>query len=69
MVTPKSNFPDILPGQVENPMPHEEPLVVRSRESHIGSLRTVHFQWYDGAGDLIYWMLSPEESVPYLKEA
>ena len=31
--------------------------------------RTVAFQWTDGAGELQYWVLSPEQSSAFLAPA
>lgn len=31
--------------------------------------RTVAFQWTDGAGELQYWVLSPEQSSAFLATA
>ncbi|HRH68651.1 MAG: hypothetical protein JNL43_04865 [Flavobacteriales bacterium] len=45
-----------------------EPLLVKPRLSKGREPLTVAFQWYDGAGELHYEILTPAQSWPYLRK-
>jgi len=41
-------------------------LLITPRKRHGRKAERVAFQWYDGAGELHYCVLSPAQSWPYL---
>lgn len=43
-------------------------LLIARRTRRGGKARQVAFQWYDGAGELHYYMLTPTQSMPYLEK-
>jgi len=51
-----------------SPVELSETLLVKPRSRKGRKPSTVAFQWYDGAGELHYEVLSPAQSWPYLRE-
>lgn len=43
--------------------------LIARRTRRGGKARQVAFQWYDGAGELHYYVLTPAQSTPYLEKA